>query len=122
MPEFLFITFALGIVSLLTAFFRHYGKAPSSSRKFLQTGAVVLAAFMLFILQGTNTTVLSGLNAPLLVAPNGNGALTPSDLLSMLSCAAIGAMTHSYLYALIRTPGTVSNHHTAIPSTFEQSA
>ena len=40
MLEFLFITFALGVVALLTAFFRVYGKAPSSPRKLLQTAEI----------------------------------------------------------------------------------
>ena len=122
MQELLFITFALGIVALLTAFFRVYGKASSSPRKLLQTGVIGLAVLTLYILHGTTITAHSGLNVPLLIAPNGNGVLTSSDVLSMLSCAALGAMTHSYLYAFIRTPTTASHHHTAIPSTFEQSA
>ncbi|WP_143057981.1 hypothetical protein [Loktanella fryxellensis] len=122
MLEFLLFTFALGVVVLLTAFFRVYGKAPSSSRNLIHTSVIALAAFTLFICEGTNITAQSGLNVPLLTEPNGNGVLTLSDLLSLLSCAALGAMSHSYLYALIRTASTSSDDDATITSTPEQSA
>lgn len=110
MSGFLFIFSAVGITATLAAFFRHRVSTPTSAWLFLQTGAIVLAAFTLFLLQGATLASFPAIHAAVLIGSHESVSLTTHDLLSILCCAVLGAAAHAHLSARIRNLQAAPDH------------
>lgn len=114
MSEFLFIISAVGVTAILAGFFRYSVSTPSAFWTFVQTGAIVLAAFALLFLQGATPASFPEIHAPVLVGWHETASLTAHDLLSVLCCAVLGAAAHAHLSARIKNPQTEPDRRTRV--------